>query len=134
MSVPEALRRLTDWGRGSIEHFMRPDGSIDLNSEEARAHFHLIKKVEMLGVDENGFPRVKLELHDAKDAVVHIAKIHGMFVDRVEHSGELSGVLKIPQLESSADWAARAKSQQSALPSASIPQPLLLKGDSGENN
>lgn len=136
MNASETLKRLTDWGRGSIEPFLREDGSIDLNTPQARENLHLIKKIEVAGKDENGKPdKIRIELHDAKDAVTQIAKVHGMFVERVEHSGEVSGVLRVPQLTANVDWEEAARAQQAALPVNDTPiVPLLLKGDSGTSN
>ncbi|HEX7048642.1 MAG TPA: terminase small subunit [Longimicrobiales bacterium] len=103
MSAAEATRRLTDWGRGTIEPFLHTDGNgnvrVDLSTEEARRHLHLIRKLkqkERVLAPEPGEEGVvldrtfEIELHDAKDAVVQLARIHGLFVEKHEHSGSVS--------------------------------------------
>ena len=103
MTAAEATRRLTDWGRGTIAPFLcfGPDGSvrIDLSTEEARRHLHLIRKLKQKervlasAPGEEGLlldRTFEIELHDAKDAVVQIARIHGLFVEKHEHSGSIS--------------------------------------------
>lgn len=82
MSAVEAIKRMTDWGRGSLSPFFHVDdvtGEVRLNlaSPEAQENLHLIKKIEF---DEEGHPS-KIELHDSKDAVDKILKIHGKYID-----------------------------------------------------
>ena len=75
MSAEEATRRLAQWGRGTIAPFL--DGrEIDMASDIARENMHLVKKYT---VTDKG---VSIELHDAKDAVIQLAKIHGLFTDK----------------------------------------------------
>jgi phage terminase small subunit len=91
MTAAEATKRLTDWGRGSAEPFMvfYPDGTfgIDLATEAGRANLHLIRKLEQTEriVESGDAPvlerKTKIELHDAKDAVVQIAKIRRLYGD-----------------------------------------------------
>lgn len=71
MSVEEGLSRLADWARGSVNPFVKEDGTLDLTSETARAHMHLIKKITQ------GPRGIAIELHDAKDAVVKILEAQG---------------------------------------------------------
>lgn len=86
MSADEALKRLADWARGDIGKVVKvtEDGAfrLDLKKAKEEGALHLVKE---LSYDSEGRPRVKL--YDAKDAVKQIAKAHGVFVDRVEHSG-----------------------------------------------
>lgn len=94
MPAEEALKRLTDWGRASVEPFINgytEDGEpiLDLSTERAQANMHLVKRVKY---DANG--NLVLELHDQMAAVVHISKAHGLFVDRVEHSGPDGGPIR----------------------------------------
>jgi len=85
MTSEEALRRLTDWARGDISHFLRAregeDGEpgevyLDLTSEEARQHLHLIRE---LTISDEG--EVKIKLESARQATETIAKIRGLFKD-----------------------------------------------------
>ena len=101
MSTNEILHRLTEWGRGTVEPFLTEDGfseAIDVNSEEARKAVGLIKKIKQ---DETALKaqtpegdtilkrKFEIELHDAKDAVIQLAKIRGMYTKKVKHSGEV---------------------------------------------
>lgn len=107
MSAAEATKRLTEWGRGDLSPFLTPDGRLDLTSETARRHIHLLKKVKITermiaGDDDQAIieRRAEIDLHDAKDAVVQIAKIRGLYVDRVEHSGAVALVVRdVDELE-----------------------------------
>lgn len=74
MSTGEALRRLTDMGRASIEPFIETYGrgfKLDLSTDEAKAGMHLIKEI---GSTVNG-PYIKL--HDSKDAIFKLMQIRG---------------------------------------------------------
>lgn len=87
MSVAEGLRRLTDWGRGSIQHFTTADGLLDLTTDEAQENLHLIKKIKVVkrveraakdtGIPDADIISTEIELHDAKDAVVKTLEAHG---------------------------------------------------------
>lgn len=90
MSANETLARLTEWGRGTMAYFVDEHGELDLESEQAKNHRHLIKKIHM---DKYGRPD-RVELYDPKDAVKSLAKIHGLVTDRVEHSGSVEHVEK----------------------------------------
>ena len=102
MSSAEAAMRLTRWGRGSIASFVRltADGEaiVDLSTAEAQAALDLIRKIKQTehtvttkDGDEYTTVRTEIELHDAKDAVVWMAKLHGMFKDGGDDEGR--GVL-----------------------------------------
>jgi phage terminase small subunit len=103
MEADEALARLSEWGRGSIAPFLatNQDGLVrlDLNSDEAAESLHLIKKLKQVRTRKGGGDkpweeeRTEIELHDAKDAVVQLAKIRGLFVER--HAGPDGGPLQI---------------------------------------
>ena len=98
MSVGEAMLRMTRWASGSMVHFLesseevvtnpitgepvvRSDGTpatyirtrLNLDSEEAQRHMHLIKKVS------NGAYGLSVELYDAKDATDKILQLHGRY-------------------------------------------------------
>lgn len=93
MSREEAIKRMADWGRGSPAPFLSVDPKtqelkISLSSPEAKEHLHLIKKIKQYETTtENGITRRtwEIELHDAKDAVDKILKIHGAYApDKIE--------------------------------------------------
>lgn len=72
MSTEEALLRMSEWGEGSLEHFLGEDGRLDINSTRARRYLHLLKKVKQ----KDG--EIEIELHDAKDAVKTILSAQGV--------------------------------------------------------
>lgn len=94
MSTNEVLHRLTEWGRGTVEPFLTDDDfseALSVNSEEARNNLGLIKKIKQYetskkeGKDETVISRrFEIELHDAKDAVDKIARIRGMYNDKLD--------------------------------------------------
>lgn len=102
MSSNEVLKRLTDWGRGSIEPFLTSDDyseALSVNSDKAKDKLGLIKKIKqnerVLKSEGEQDGQVlnrtfELELHDPKDAVDKIARIRGMYNDRIEHSGKVN--------------------------------------------
>lgn len=117
MSADEALKRLADWGRGSPAPFLRQTATgevaLDLSTREAQDNLHLVKRVKVRETrvdDEVTKVRTEIELHDAKDAVKQIARAHGLFIDKVEHSGEIrGGVLRVPESPDEDTWAALAE-------------------------
>ena len=91
-AVVSPWMRLTRWGRGSIAPFLQrtADGEvvIDLSTVEAQERLDLIKKIKQVvqtirnrNGDEYTTVRTEIEPHDAKDAVVQMAKLRGMFKD-----------------------------------------------------
>lgn len=95
MSADEALKRLADWARGDVGDLIELRGDeghwvLDLEKARERGKLHLIKEISY---DANGQPKVKL--YDAKDAVKQIARAHGVFVDKIEHSGPEGGPIEV---------------------------------------
>ncbi len=97
MDAEEALKRLADIARGSVEPFMDADEDgnvyINLGTDEAKANYRLLKKVKQTKTKTTGKDdyereevRTEFELYDAKSAIVDILKIHGKFVDRIDHT------------------------------------------------
>lgn len=79
MSADEVLSRLADQARASVADFISDDdGEIDLVAVKKMGH--LVKSVTRT---RQG---LKLELHDAQAALVHIGRHHALFKDKVEHS------------------------------------------------
>lgn len=115
MSADEAIARLTEMARGSVGAFVRvQDGKATLDISSPGAPLHLVRKLKIterhLG-EELREVKTELELHDAKDALVQILKLHGSFVDRVEHSGPEGGPIAVggDLLESIARMSAEEK-------------------------
>jgi len=89
MSAGEAIAKLADWGRGSIQRFLKvgEDGTLEFNLShpEAKDHLHLIKEMTQttvtiaMGDAERTERRTTVKLHDAKDAVHKILQIHGRY-------------------------------------------------------
>lgn len=94
MSANEVLARLTRIARGSLEPFINTETAkpcVDLTGEDAQAALDLLKEVQ---IDEDG--EIKLKIHDPMAALVHLGKAHGVFVDRVEHTGKDGAPLAAP--------------------------------------
>ena len=89
MSAEEALLGLTEIARSTIADCIDvlDDGTwkINLKRAEERGKLHLIHE---LGVDRSGNP--KLKVYDRHAALRDIAKVRGLFVERHEHSGEVT--------------------------------------------
>jgi phage terminase small subunit len=95
MSAGEAAVRLTRWGRGTVAPFLRITGDgeakVDLSTAEAQDALDLVRKIRQTentvrgkDGDEYTTVRTEIELHDAKDAVIQMAKLHGMFREEGE--------------------------------------------------
>lgn len=87
MSAEEATKRLTDMGRGSIESFLDIDENgrtiIDLSKDEAKENLSLIKKLKQTKKEFSDGAIIEIvneiELHDSKDALLNLLKMHGKF-------------------------------------------------------
>lgn len=93
MTKAEALVRMTRFASASMSSFLVEDGEgvrVSLNHPEAVAAHDQIRKVEQKeriipGDDVLILERtIKIELHDAKDAVAHLLRVHGAYQDRLE--------------------------------------------------
>lgn len=97
MSADEVLLRLADQARSSLADFINEAGEVDLRTAKSHGRLHLVKSYT---VTDKGTERV--ELYDAQAALVHLGRHHGLFVDKVEHSGKVG-------MSFSADDAAQAE-------------------------
>lgn len=87
MSAEEATKRLTDMGRGSIESFLdiNEDGKVivNLSTDEARENLGLIKKIKQIKKEFSDGAIIEItneiELHDSKDVILNLLKMHGKF-------------------------------------------------------
>ena len=84
MGADEVLQRLAQIARGEWASYLRSDGSFDLERMLADGQAHLVKSVRRT---PHG---LALEGHDMLAALVHIAKHHGLFVDRVQMEGRVN--------------------------------------------
>lgn len=88
MAADEVLVRLAEHARSTMADFMDVDGEVlDLAKAERAGKLHLIKKFTT--ADTQFGSRVSIELYDAQSALTLIGKHHGLFTDKVEHSGEV---------------------------------------------
>jgi len=92
MSASEATKRLTDMARGSIESFLDIDEDgrtiIDLSKNEAKENLGLIKKIKQTKKEfaDGAIIEIcnEIELHDQKDAILNLLKLHGKFVNKTD--------------------------------------------------
>lgn len=82
MSADEALIRISEIARGVWGQYVDGNGNVDIESIVADGKAHLIHSVTYT---KDGTPVYKF--YDAQGALRDIAKIHGKFVDKVEHGG-----------------------------------------------
>ena len=85
MSADEVLARLTDHARASIAPFLITTEAgvpAGFNLSPDRP-LHLVKKVT---ITDKG---ISFEIHDSQTALALLGKHHGLFADKVEHSGSL---------------------------------------------
>ena len=106
MPSEEALKRLGDIAAGTVGHFLTADEKgqvyVNLGTESAIANYHLLKKVKQTKTITRGKDdyerediRTEFELHDAKSALVDLLKIHGKFIDRVDHTSGGKPITKL---------------------------------------
>jgi phage terminase small subunit len=83
MAANEVLALLADHARGSFADFLVRDPQnnlilLDLDKAELRGKLHLIKKITI------GKESINLELHDAQNALVQLARYHQLLSDRAD--------------------------------------------------
>lgn len=89
MQADEVLVRLTDQARGSMADFVEVDesGDVSFNLSAARdaKSLHLVKKIKKTvkrgTVNET---TIEIELYDAQAALAHLARVHGLYQDKVQ--------------------------------------------------
>jgi phage terminase small subunit len=84
MDADEALARISEIARGEWGNYVDKNGNVDLEGLTADGKGYLIHSVSYT---KDGTPIIKF--YDAQGALRDIAKIHGKFVERVEHSGSV---------------------------------------------
>ena len=104
MSADEVLTRLADMARGDLGDFMDIESmSFDISLQKAKelGLTHLIKKVKQRTVttaDKSGEETEtnvqEIELHSSLEALRDLARVHGLFKDQVEHSGDIRIVVE----------------------------------------
>lgn len=105
MSADEALKRLADIARGSVDPFLHADEDgnvyINLGTDSAKDHYGLLKKVKQTKTvtrGDNDYEREEIktefDLYDKQRALVDILKMHGKFVERVESDTNLKVIVE----------------------------------------
>ncbi|MEX2673425.1 MAG: terminase small subunit [Phycisphaeraceae bacterium] len=79
MQSDEALVRPTVQARAEYAKFLKADGTVDLQGLIDAGLAHLVK-----GTKFNASGKLQVEFHDAQAALIHLAKIRGLFIDRHE--------------------------------------------------
>lgn len=109
MDRDEVLARLADQARGSHYPFIRIDADgfvyFDFSDDEAKRHFHLIKKIktkrnrQIVGKGENAKTWegewVEVELHDPQRALELIGKHFSLFVDRDDKGDVIQPIVNV---------------------------------------
>lgn len=95
MSVPEALARLSDMARSDLADFNDVVSSGDLKKAEQSQLIKKLKITKRLTRNGDVVTNTEIELYDAQAATRDILKIHGKFVDKVEHSGSIENKMVI---------------------------------------
>lgn len=93
MTADEALMRLSQQAKSDIGDFLTFEDGIKspfIDLSKAQDKIHLIKKLKYTN---NG---LEFELYDKQAALVHIAKYHGLFTDKIELSGGLQVLIDEP--------------------------------------
>lgn len=117
MTQSEVLTRLTEHARGDVGDFINVvDGvpSFDFSAASEQGKMRIIRKLKTktktyLSRDPDADTtitetEVDFELYDAQAALVHIGRIHKMFVDRTESKDD--STLKIEYVN---DWRAASE-------------------------
>lgn len=88
MPAGEVLQRLADHARATMDDFTNADEeTLNLGKAQRAGKMHLIKKFSRTETDKS--THVSIELHDAQSALETLGKYHGLFRERVEHSGRI---------------------------------------------
>lgn len=91
LGADEVLARLSANARGSLAPFVRSQSGkivVDLNTPDARAAMHLLKKVKVMeksgGRGDHAWSQLEteIEIHDSQAANVHLGKYHRLFVEQ----------------------------------------------------
>lgn len=82
MAADEVLYRLASQARADISHFINDFGKLDIEKGIMAGFGHLVKSYR-----ESAKGDVSITLVDSQAALAHIARILGLFIDKVEHTG-----------------------------------------------
>lgn len=85
MGADEVLLRLGEQARGEVGRYVAADGRVDLERIIADGKQHLIKGIKY---DRHG--RMMVEFYDAQAALALLGRHHRLFMDQVNHTGEVT--------------------------------------------
>lgn len=88
LSPGEVLARISDQAKGSMEYFLevgKLEGINTINLEQARRadKLHLLKSVKVTK-SAQGNSSVSIELYSSQSALDKLAKVHGLYQERVD--------------------------------------------------
>lgn len=88
MPAGEVLQRLADHARGTLADFVDvTTETLDLSKAEQAGKLGLLKKFSR--TDSEKSTHISIEVYDAQAALELLGKYHGLFKDRMEHSGSI---------------------------------------------
>jgi len=82
MGADETLQRLAEHARADIGDLLGKGGVIDLEAAKEAGLTHLIKSISWTKTG------LRIEMYDAQRALGLIGKGHGIFKERIEHTGK----------------------------------------------
>lgn len=102
----EILRRMSDFADASVAPFLTVDSEgetvVDLGSPGAKRAMHLVRKLKSRKKitrsrdgDEFVERTIDLEIHDAKDALVQIGRMRGMYTERDRNGDPAAPTFKV---------------------------------------
>lgn len=83
MGKLEVIARLSEQARAAYSPYLLPSGKVDLDRLIGDDKGHLIKGFKP------GRYGLSVEFHDAQTALVNMGRVHGIFTDNVNSSGEI---------------------------------------------
>lgn len=94
MGAEEALLLMSSHARANMGEFVKfydgiKEPYLDLQMAQEKGLLHLVKRMSY-----NREGRLEIELYDAQAAIRDILKIHGKFVDKMEHTGKDGGPMQ----------------------------------------
>jgi hypothetical protein len=95
MDAVEVVSRLADQARSDMGDFADIVGAADIGDHPRSRLIKKFKKRITTNKHGDTFEDIELELYDAHAALVDIGKIHGLFTDRVAHTGSIETRLVI---------------------------------------
>ena len=91
MAAEEVLARIAEQARGEYSPYFDDDGRVNVANIVKDGKAHLIKKIKTRTVvDGDELTYVdKVEFYDSQSALRDLARVHGLFKDQIEHSGDI---------------------------------------------